>query len=91
VRISVLRAAESRYGLKLLNLLGWRGVHVEQVVTFTDFWGMRFRWARRLARFLGWGGVAVYLVQRQWHSPFRGQGFHWRGRALLRVRRLLVR
>ena len=84
VRISVLAEHGSRYGLKLLNLLAWRGVPVEQVVTFTDIWRMRLRWARRSARCLGWAGAAIYLAQRRWRSPFRGQGFHWRGRELER-------
>ena len=84
MRISILTVAESRYGLKLLNLLAWRGVPVEQVVTFTDIWGARHRWARRAAQSLGWGGVAFYVAQRWWHSPFRRQGSEWRGRPLER-------
>ena len=82
LRISVLTLSGSRYALKLLNLLAWRGIPVEQVVTFTDIWSMRLRWARRSARSVGWGGAARYVAQRWWHSPFRGQGSRWRGRPL---------
>lgn len=80
----MLTAEDSRYGLKLLNLLAWHGVPVWQVVTFTDLWALRRRWARRAVKRLGWVGAARYLAERRWGSPFRGQGLRWRGRELER-------
>jgi hypothetical protein len=80
MRITVLTLAGSRYGLKLLNLLLWDGIPVEQVVILRN--RRRLRWARRSARRVGWPVVLGHLL---WglRSPFRRQGDVWRGKRLI--------
>jgi hypothetical protein len=84
VRISVLTQEGGCFGLKLLNLLRWHAIPVEQVVVFTDVWRRRLRWLRRTVRRLGWMGTAAYLVEWRLWSPFARQGPLWRDRALER-------
>jgi hypothetical protein len=91
VKISVLTPNRSRYGIKLLNLLRWNGVAVEQVLLFTDWWRQRLRWSRYGARRIGWAGVVRYVAGRHRRSPFAHQGPLWRGRPLEHDYRRLVR
>jgi hypothetical protein len=91
VRISVLTFNGSRYGLKLLNLLQWNGVPVDQVVVRTDVWRRRARWLQRAARRIGWPEALIYAGWRL-RSPFFRQRDVWRGRPLeLDYRRLTAR
>lgn len=82
MRITVLTLAGSRYGLKLLNLLLWDGIPVEQVVVLRDRRRLRLRWARGSARRVGW---PVVLGHALWglRSPFHRQGDVWRGKRLV--------
>jgi methionyl-tRNA formyltransferase len=82
MRISVLTLEGSRFGLKLLNLLRWQGVPVEQVVTLSDSRRLRLRWLRASAKRAGWH-VALSHVLWNLRSPFRGQGDEWRGQRLM--------
>ena len=91
MRISVLTQNQNRYGLKLLNLLQWNEIPVEQVVVFTDLWRLRLRWFRRATRRIGWVGAATYVAAWKLRSPFARQGFIWRGRHLERDYHRLAR
>lgn len=84
MRISVLTQSQSRYGLKLLNLLQWNEIPVEHVVVFTDLWRLRLRWFRRATKRIGWVGAVTYVARRRLQSPFARPGFLWRGRQLER-------
>jgi folate-dependent phosphoribosylglycinamide formyltransferase PurN len=90
VRISVLTLSGNRYGFKLLNLLQWNEVPVEQVVVLTDRLRSRVRWLRRAAKRIGWSEALVYAA---WglRSPFVWQGDVWRGRKLERDYRRLAK
>jgi folate-dependent phosphoribosylglycinamide formyltransferase PurN len=81
MRISVLTLRGSRFGLKLLNLLQWQGVAVQQVVTLENVRALRLRWLRGAARRAGW---PVVLSHPLWmlRSPFFRQSDEWRGRRL---------
>jgi hypothetical protein len=81
MRISVLTLRGSRFGLKLLNLLQWQGLAVQQVVTLENVRALRLRWLRGAARRAGW---PVVLSHPLWmlRSPFLMQSDEWRGRRL---------
>lgn len=88
-RISVLMFNRDVYGLKLLNLLRWSGVPVEQVIACTDAAGSRRRWLRRLARRVGWPGALAYTAWRM-RTNWRRRSTSWRGRRLERDYRRLA-